>query len=121
MVVLVLMVLVSLAVSVMIIVRLPADYLRAPPHAIRRVDRGLFFQIGMFLKNALGALLIVIGVLLSLPGMPGQGLLTLLVGILLLDFSGKQKLVRKMLSQPSVLKAVNRLRKRFAQPPLIIT
>ena len=43
------------------------------------------------------------------------------VGVLLLDFPGKHKLVRKMLSRPPVLKAVNRLPKRFSRSPLVIT
>ena len=73
------------------------------------------------LKNILGAILIVIGAILSLPGKPGQGLLTVFFGILLLNFVGKHKLVRKMLSRPPVLKAVNRLRKRFSRSPLVIT
>jgi hypothetical protein len=55
-----------------------------------------------------------------LPGIPGQGVLTILLGIMLADFPGKQKLERKLVSIPSVLSAVNRLRKRFKKPPLVI-
>jgi hypothetical protein len=121
-VVLVVVALLSLAVSMMILVRLPADYLRTVRQkSVRGANRGLFFRAGTVLRNLLGALLIFIGVILSLPGVPGQGLLTVLVGILLLDFPGKHKLVRKVLSRPSVLKAVNRLRKRFSRPPFVIT
>jgi hypothetical protein len=119
---LVLMVVISFAVTLIILVRLPADYLRiVSQESGRAADRGLFFRAGTVLRNLSGALLIVIGVILSLPGIPGQGLLTLLVGILLLDFPGKHKLVRKVLGRPSVLKAANRLRKRFSRPPLLIT
>ena len=39
-------------------------------------------------KNILGLFLVALGVVLSLPGVPGQGLLTILLGIMLLDFPG---------------------------------
>ena len=39
-------------------------------------------------KNMAGVLLVVLGILLSLPGVPGQGILTILLGIMLLDFPG---------------------------------
>src|SRR5262245_64164055 len=42
-------------------------------------------------KNVLGVGLILLGIVLSLPGVPGQGILTILVGILLVDFPGKRK------------------------------
>jgi hypothetical protein len=119
--VLVLMVVISFAVTLIILVRLPADYLRTVgQERIRGANRGLLFRAGAVLRNLFGALLVLIGVILSLPGIPGQGLLTVLVGTLLLDFPGKHKLVRNVLSRPSVLKPANRVRKRFSRPPLVI-
>ena len=63
--------------------------------------------------------LILFGVLLSLPGVPGQGLLTILVGLLLLDMPGKQQLERRLLGRPAIIHAVNRLRDRVGRKPLI--
>ena len=40
------------------------------------------------------------GVILSVPGLPGQGLLTVLAGVFLLDFPGKRRLLYKILRQP---------------------
>lgn len=71
-------------------------------------------------KNVLGLSLVLLGILLSVPGIPGQGLLTILIGISLLDFPGKRRLERKILGQPRVLKAINGLRNRFGKPPLEI-
>jgi hypothetical protein len=71
-------------------------------------------------KNALGVLLVAIGILLSIPGVPGQGLLTILLGIMLLNFPGKRRLEQKLLSRPGVLKTINRLRLKFDKPPLIV-
>lgn len=113
--------LMSFAVAVAVVVHLPADYFRAPGAEGRHAgERGVFFVIVSVLKNLLGAILIVIGIILSVPGLPGQGLLTVLAGVLLLDFPGKRKLLYKILSRPALLGTVNRLRLRFSRPPLIV-
>ena len=69
-------------------------------------------------KNIAGFLLVALGVVLSLPGVPGQGLLTVLLGIMLLDFPGRHRLEQKLLSRPSIVNAINRVRARFHKPPL---
>ena len=71
-------------------------------------------------KNILGIVLVVLGVVLSLPGVPGQGLLTILLGVMLLDFPGKHRLEQKLLSKPSIVNTINRLRGRFGKPPLVL-
>ena len=62
----------------------------------------------------------ILGVVLALPGVPGQGLLTIFVGILLLDIPGKRRFELKIIRRPGVLKYVNRLRDRFNKPPLLV-
>jgi len=69
-------------------------------------------------KNIGGVLLVALGVVLSLPGVPGQGLLTVLLGIMLLDFPGRHRLEQKLLSKPSILNSINKLRDRFGKKPL---
>ena len=59
-----------------------------------------------------------LGIVLSLPGVPGQGLLTVLLGIMLLDFPGRHRLEQKLLSKPSILNSINKLRARFDKKPL---
>ena len=76
--------------------------------------------VGKIGKNLLGVVLLGLGVLLSLPGVPGPGLLTMLIGLVLVDLPGKRKLERSILGRPSVLRTVNRLRKRFGEPPLVL-
>jgi hypothetical protein len=41
---------------------------------------------------------------------PGQVVLTILIGMMLLDFPGKRSVARKLLSRPDVQEAINRLR-----------
>ncbi len=67
-------------------------------------------------KNVLGGVLIVIGIVMLFT--PGQGVLSLLLGISLVDLPGKRSLERRILQQDKVLGLVNRLRKRADQPPL---
>jgi hypothetical protein len=111
----------SLAVVSFLLVRLPADYFRASYQ--RRFWTGQHQAVrwmGMALKNILGAILVVLGIVMSLPGVPGQGILTILLGIMLLDFPGKQRWEQKIVSRPRVLQAINRLRKRFGAQPLVL-
>ena len=110
---------INLAIVSFILVKLPADHFKqdrkrkfmAGSHPALRV-------LAMIGKNLGGVLLVALGVVLSLPGVPGQGLLTILLGIMLLDFPGKDRLEQKLLSRPSIVNAINGLRGRFGKPPL---
>ena len=57
---------------------------------------------------------------LTLPGVPGQGMLTILIGLMLLDVPGKRRLERRIVGRRRILQAINRLRKRFGRPPLVL-
>jgi len=110
--------LLSLAAVTAVLVSLPADYFahRAPATAGPRSPLvRAAWRVG---KNLLGLVLVALGVVLSVPGVPGQGLLTILIGIILLDFPGKRALVQRLVGRPAVLGAINRLRARFRRPPM---
>jgi hypothetical protein len=68
-------------------------------------------------RNLLGLALVAVGAVLSLPGIPGQGLLTVLVGLMLLDFPGRRGVERALIARPGVLAAVNRVRRWCRKPP----
>ncbi|REJ78880.1 MAG: hypothetical protein DWQ47_05400 [Acidobacteria bacterium] len=74
----------------------------------------------VILKNVLGVLLILLGIALSLPGVPGQGILTILLGLIMLDIPGKRPIEARIIKRPKVLSAINSLRARFNKPPLVI-
>jgi len=113
--------LISLAIPLAILIRVSPDYLVvARTHDVRDVRQGVLSWAGIILKNLLGAMLVVLGAILSLPGIPGQGLLTVVAGVLLLDFPGKRRLLLKMLSRPLLLRSINRLRTKFSRPPLLV-
>jgi hypothetical protein len=74
----------------------------------------------VILKNLLGIFLILLGIVLSLPGVPGQGILTILLGLIMIDIPGKRPLEARIIKRPNVLAAANRLRGRFGKPPLVM-
>lgn len=102
-----------------ILVRLPANYfdIRVPRpwmenhHPILRL-------IGHLVKNAVGAIFLFAGFLMLF--LPGQGILTMLIGISMLDFPGKRRVEAKMIGTPTVLNAINAMRQKFDKPPLIL-
>jgi hypothetical protein len=112
---------VSLAIVSFILVRIPPDYFHKDRPRDLWSDRHPAVRLlGLIAKNALGVVLVVLGILLSIPGVPGQGLLTILLGIMLLDFPGKRRLEHKLVSQPQILATINKLRQRFGKPSLVL-
>jgi|SRR5690349_12898180 hypothetical protein len=72
-------------------------------------------------KNVAGVVLVLLGLVMALPGIPGQGILTMIVGLTLIDFPGKRGLERRMIGRPRILRTINRLRTRFHRAPLDLT
>jgi hypothetical protein len=69
-------------------------------------------------KNLIGYGLIVAGLLMLF--LPGQGILTLVMGLLLVDYPGKFRLERKLVKTPAIFNSLNWLRKKAKKPPLVI-
>jgi hypothetical protein len=112
---------VSIVVTVVVLIKLPDTYFKAEHGREFWVARHPALRWGgLVLKNLLGAVLVLFGVLMSLPGVPGQGVLTILLGVMLLDFPGKRRLELKLVSRPKVLRAINGIRRRFDRPPLLL-
>ena len=110
---------INLAIVSFILVKIPADHF-SKSHKTKfwSGPNPALHAAKIIGKNILGILLVALGIVLSIPGVPGQGLLTILLGIMLLDFPGRHRLEQKLLSRPGILKTINRLRERFDKPPL---
>lgn len=107
----------SLAAVVASVLLVPRFLARLPTGYLRDGEQQSTHSAPLkVLRNALGALLILLGVLMLV--LPGQGLLTLLVGLLLVDLPGKHQLMVRLLSKPKVLAVVNRMRVQRGAPPL---
>src|SRR6266550_564543 len=112
---------VSLSVVSFILVKIPLDYFQQNrPQEFWSGRHPVIRLLGTLAKNLLGIVLVALGIVMSIPGVPGQGILTILLGIMLLDFPGRQKLERNIVSQPRVLKNINKLRHRFGKPDLVL-
>jgi hypothetical protein len=101
-----------------VFVRMPANYFNDVSSSafLSEAHPGLRLaaRIG---KNVLGLVLIAAGIIMFVT--PGQGLLTLVLGILLLDFPGKRRLERKLVSYRRIREPIDALRARYGAAPLV--
>ena len=108
----------SLLIIPAIIIRIQPDYYthpRRPPSPWANEHR--FVRFGILVgKNLLGAILVVAGIAMFV--LPGQGLLTLLVGFFLIDIPGKYKVEKWLVAQKYVSRPINWLRRRRGREPL---
>lgn len=111
---------VSVALFVGIIAVLPPDYFIETRRRFWAERHPVLRWLGIIGKNVLGVLLVLLGLVLSIPGIPGQGLLTIVIGAMLLDVPGKHHLVVSVVRRPGVLRNLNRLRAWFGRPPLVV-
>jgi Putative transmembrane protein (PGPGW) len=102
-----------------ILVRLPADYFDVRvPRPWMEDHHPVLRLLGHIVKNAVGVIFLFAGFLMLF--LPGQGVLTMLIGISMLDFPGKRKVEAKLIGQPTVLSVINGMRKKFNKPPLLL-
>jgi hypothetical protein len=101
-----------------VVVRIPYDYLSAPERTRAPASkRSPVWRLPVLvLKNLVGVALLVAGALMLVT--PGQGVLTLLAGLMLVDFPGKHAAQRWVITRPPVFRAINRLRVKRGHPPL---
>ena len=100
-----------------ILVRLPADYFDVRvPRTWMEDHHPVLRLFGHIAKNVVGAIFVFAGFLMLF--LPGQGILTMLIGISMLDFPGKRKIEATLIGQPTVLSVINGMRQRFNKPPL---
>ncbi len=114
--------LLSLGVSFLalgiVMVKLPPHYFSSHYHEDFLPNSPWIVRWGAVIaKNIAGVFLILLGIVLSLPGVPGQGVLTILLGLIFLDIPGKRPLEARIIKRPTVLAAINKLRARYDKPP----
>ena len=99
---------------------IPAEYFlhRHPLFALHKSAHPLLRATVVVLKNLLGVLLVLAGIAMLV--LPGQGILTIVIGLLLLDFPGKFDLERRLIKIHSVHRAIDWMRKKNGKPPLCL-
>lgn len=102
-----------------VIIRLRPDYFASETreHGPLYSQHPLVMPILVGLKNLFGALLFVAGIVMLLT--PGQGLLTVLIGLTLMDYPGKYRLERWLVTRRPVWRTVEWLRRKGHVPPFI--
>jgi len=99
-----------------ILIRLPPDYFQNHHHKPWFANHHpIIRSFGILVKNIVGFIFLLAGIAMLV--LPGQGLLTMLLGILFIDFPGKHRLEKKLIQHPQVLKAINAMRGKAGKPP----
>ncbi len=78
----------------------------------------LAFYILLAIKNLTGLVLFFIGIALLF--IPGQGLLTIFLSLILIDFPGKWNLQKRIIRKKKIADAINWVRRRGGKRELII-
>ena len=76
----------------------------------------VFRLLFILIKNLLGLVLLAGGFLMLF--IPGQGLLTIFMGIVLMDYPKKFAFEKKLVMTPVILKGLNWFRAKAHKPPL---
>ena len=97
---------------------IPSDYFINRNSSKFKIAYPSLWLVSTIIKNILGYTLIIGGILMLF--LPGQGLFTIFVGLLLSNYPGMFYLERKLIAMPKIYKTVNWLRKKSNQPPLKI-
>ncbi len=110
----------SVALLPFVVSLIPADYFATEQRGASRFHRlhPAAHAVLVVIKNIVGVVLFLGG--LAMLVLPGQGLLTLIVALILLDFPGKYRMERRLLRNPRVTRGINWLRRRAGARPLIL-
>ncbi len=105
----------SLVCIPFLILRLPAGVFVQPGVTLftRVADRSFFSILLFFLRNIIGGLLLLAGILMLV--LPGQGLLTMVLGLAMMEFPGKHYLLKTILRLGPVQHSLNWIRKKGGQ------
>lgn len=104
----------------LLIVKLPSDYfIRQRSQRPRLASRKhpAMMLIYLITKNVLGVMIIFAGIAMLF--LPGQGIITIIVGLSLLNFPGKRRLVRYVVCHSFIIRPVNRFRLRWNKPAFL--
>ena len=107
----------TLIVIPILVVRIPADYFTCA-YQRAHAHHGAWYYCGLLIKNVLGLLFILTGIAMLV--LPGQGILTILIGIMLMNFPRKRAFELRIVQQPTVLRAINWMRANAKRPALVI-
>ena len=95
---------------------IPEDYFINKRVSKIRSINPLLWYVFLIIKNIIGYSLILGGVMMLV--LPGQGVFTIIIGLMLSNYPGKYSIERKFIAIPSILKSINWLRRKSNKPPI---
>ncbi|MDQ8200246.1 PGPGW domain-containing protein [Pelagicoccus enzymogenes] len=104
----------SLVAVPIIVVKMDADFFVRDGTRARRLTP--MRAVRRICKNLLGWILLLAGIAMLV--LPGQGLLTIALGVGLVDFPGKRRLQSRIVRIKKVYRSINWIRKKAGKPPL---
>jgi hypothetical protein len=101
-----------------LVVHIPADYFKRKRQKPGRShgQHSAIRLLGLVLKNFLGIVFVLAGFAMLL--LPGQGFVTILIGMMMVNFPGKVTLERRIVQHPTVLRAINWMRAKAKKPAI---
>ena len=97
---------------------IPSDYFVNRKESKFKLNYPAAWIISIIIKNIFGYILILGGILMLV--LPGQGLITIFIGLMLSNYPGKYSIEKRIIAAPKILKSINWLRKKSDEPPLIV-
>lgn len=108
---------VGLVIAPWWIIRLPADYFLCQEPAKQCTSLARHWT-RCLVRNFIGCIFILAGLVMLV--LPGQGVLTALAGVMIMEFPAKHRVVRAILQRPSVLHTLNWVRRKAGKPALLV-
>lgn len=110
----------SVLIAPALIVNMPPDYFtgkKRPEGALEKHHPAIRITL-LILKNILGYIFVLAG--LAMLALPGQGLITIFLGIILIDFPGKYRFQKWLVCRKPVRKGINWLRRKRGREEMSI-
>lgn len=100
----------------LLIARMPVDHFsrEGPPPESWSGHHPVLRAILWLVKNVVGLTLLLAGAIMIF--LPGQGVLTMVIGIGLIDFPGRHALMLRFVSVPAVWRALQWTRRKVGKP-----
>lgn len=95
---------------------IPEDYFINKRVSKIRSINPLLWYVFLIIKNIIGYSLILGGIMMLV--LPGQGIFTIIIGLMLSNYPGKYSIERRFIAIPSILKSINWLRRKSNKPPI---
>lgn len=108
----------SLVLIPWILIQIPSDYFshkKRQKHEWHN-DLPILRLVFLLMKNILGVIFIISGIIMLF--IPGQGIITIIIGVILADFPYKYRIEQWIISHPAILRYINELRAQAKQSPI---